>query len=61
MIIHTTNDAVIVVNDCHWTPGAWLAVSAGTVVTPAELDQLIDELTRIRDAIADRTPKEEAA
>lgn len=61
MILNCPNGAVVVIADSHWTPGAFLSVNhyggASTVLPPDVVDQVIDELTRIRDAIAARNPK----
>jgi hypothetical protein len=62
MIIHTISGAVLVVDHCHWTPGAYLAVTkasgCGTVVAAGpELDTLIEKLTEIRDAASRQQEK----
>lgn len=59
MIVHCPNGAVVVVNECPWTDGAYLAVNSsgggtGVIVGPATLDQVRAELDRIAAAIADR-------
>lgn len=67
MIIHCQSGAVLVLNECPFTPGAYLSVgnqrgSQGAIVTPAELDQVRAELDLIAARIADRSnPKQERA
>lgn len=67
MIIPLNCGGRIVINQCVWGPGAFVATgpalgSQGVILEPDTLDQAIEELIRIRDAIASRSqPKEEAA
>lgn len=59
MIIALASGGQLVLGECHWTPGAYLAAgnqrgSQGVIITPAELDQAIAGLTDIRAAITER-------
>jgi hypothetical protein len=58
MIIHTKSGAVVILNQNCWNEGAYLAVSAGcgagVMLELAELDQIDEEIGRIRAAIAQR-------
>jgi hypothetical protein len=65
VIIRLETGGQLVLSHCHWAPGAYLAAgnmrgSQGVILGVAELDQLVEELTRIRDAIAVRKEKEAA-
>jgi hypothetical protein len=63
MIIHRPNGATIVVNDCHWTEGAYLAIThaggAGTILDLEAIDQVNEELQRIRAAILERREQQQ--
>lgn len=60
MIIHLEiYPGQIVINECHWTPGVYLAAgnargSQSVIINPDELGHVIAELERIRAAIAER-------
>jgi hypothetical protein len=66
MILELNNGGQIVLNDCHWTPGLYLAAgnmrgSQGVIIAPAEIDQVIAELTRVRASIAEREQQQRSA
>lgn len=59
MIVKLNGGGQIILTECHWVPGAYLSASnmrdgQGVIIKPAELDKLVNELTRIRAAIAER-------
>lgn len=58
MIIHCDNGAALVVDECHWTEGAYLAVNhfggAGAVLDLKTIGTIKAELERIETAIAGR-------
>jgi hypothetical protein len=59
MIVPLKSGGQLIISECLWVPGAYLACgnmpgSQGIIMKPAELDQAIAELTRIRDAIGER-------
>jgi hypothetical protein len=70
-VIRCRNGGQVVVGECLWVPGAYLSTgnhkgAMGAVVDPLALDQLIAELTRVRDTIAavpnsKPQPKDQAA
>lgn len=55
MMIRCSNGAVIILDQCHWTEGAYLSLThaggAGTVLDVATIDQVAEELARIKQAI----------
>lgn len=58
MIIHCSNGATVILDECHWTEGAYLAVThsggAGTVLDLATIGLVRAELERIETAIVER-------
>lgn len=62
MIIHTKAGAVVILNQNCWNEGAYLAVTAGggagVMLDLAELDQIDEEIGRIRAALAARKPQQ---
>jgi hypothetical protein len=59
MIVPCKSGAQVVIGECPWVPGAYLSIgnvrgSQGAIVDPEALDQVIAELTRVRDEISGR-------
>jgi hypothetical protein len=62
MIMHFNNGAVVVLDQCHWTEGAYLSVThsggASSILDLDAIEQIEGELGRIKQAILDHRAKQ---